>query len=151
MDNKEQNNNIDTNSLELATTRTRTTAFIIDDLLITLVAVIMLWDQISASGGEFINILTIMNQAFIQIIFMKVIYQTYFIWYYGATIGKTIMKLKVIDFNHLGRVTFIQALIRSMGRIISESFFYIGFLMAFYTESRQTLHDKFGKTLVVNA
>ena len=127
MDNKEQNNNIDTNSLELATTRTRTTAFIIDDLLITLVAVIMLWDQISASGGEFINILTIMNQAFIQIIFMKVIYQTYFIWYYGATIGKTIMKLKVIDFNHLGRVTFIQALIRSMGRIISESFFYIGF------------------------
>ena len=82
---------------------------------------------------------------------MKVIYQTYFIWYYGATIGKTIMKLKVIDFNHLGRVTFIQALIRSMGRIISESFFYIGFLMAFYTESRQTLHDKFGKTLVVNA
>jgi uncharacterized RDD family membrane protein YckC len=151
LDNKEQNNNIDTNSLELATTRTRTTAFIIDDLLITLVAVIMLWDQISASGGEFINILTIMNQAFIQIIFMKVIYQTYFIWYYGATIGKTIMKLKVIDFNHLGRVTFIQALIRSMGRIISESFFYIGFLMAFYTESRQTLHDKFGKTLVVNA
>ncbi|MBT3280040.1 MAG: RDD family protein [Campylobacteraceae bacterium] len=142
---------MDTNSLELATTRTRTTAFIIDDLLITLVAVIMLWDQISASGGEFINILTIMNQAFIQIIFMKVIYQTYFIWYYGATIGKTIMKLKVIDFNHLGRVTFIQALIRSMGRIISESFFYIGFLMAFYTESRQTLHDKFGKTLVVNA
>ena len=146
MDNKEQNNNIDTNSLELATTRTRTTAFIIDDLLITLVAVIMLWDQISASGGEFINILTIMNQAFIQIIFMKVIYQTYFIWYYGATIGKTIMKLKVIDFNHLGRVTFIQALIRSMGRIISESFFYICFLMSFYTESRQKHHDKIGKT-----
>jgi uncharacterized RDD family membrane protein YckC len=142
--------NINTDNLELASTRTRTTAFIIDDLLITLVAIIMLWDQISASGGNFVNILEVMNQAFMQIIFMKVIYQTYFIWYYGATIGKSIMKIRVIDYDNFNRVSFTQALIRSMGRIVSESFFYIGFLMAYYTDSKQTLHDKFGKTLVIN-
>ncbi len=147
----DQNNNIDINKLELANTRDRATAFIIDDLLITFVALIMLWDQISASNGDFVDVLTILNSAFLQIVLMKLVYQTYFIWYYGATIGKSIKKLRVIDFNHFGRVTFMQALTRSAGRIVSESFFYIGFLIAFYTDSKQTLHDKLGKTLVVNA
>jgi uncharacterized RDD family membrane protein YckC len=61
------------------------------------------------------------------------------------------MKLRVIDFNNFTRVTFAQSFIRAMARIVSESFFYIGFLMAYFTDSKQTLHDKFGKTLVVNA
>jgi uncharacterized RDD family membrane protein YckC len=144
-----QHNNID--NLELASTRRRANAFIIDDLLITFITLIMLWDQISISGGDFIAIIQIMNQAFIQIILMKVIYQTFFIWYYGATIGKSILKLRVIDFNNFGRVTLIQSFIRATGRIVSESFFYAGFILAYFTESKQTLHDKLGKTLVINA
>lgn len=144
-------NNTDTNNLELATTRKRAMAFVIDDLLITFVSIVMLWDQISASGGEMIGVLTIMNQAFIQIVAIKVIYHTFFIWYYGATIGKSIMKLRVIDYENFGRVNLLGSFFRAFGRIISESIFYIGFLFAFYTESRQTLHDKIGKTLVVNA
>ncbi len=144
-------NNIDIDKLELANTRDRATAFIIDDLLITFVALMMLWDQIAATNGEFIDVLTLLNGAFLQIVLMKLAYQTFFIWYYGATIGKSIKKLRVIDFNNFGRVSFMQALVRSSGRIISESFFYIGFLIAFYTDSKQTFHDKLGKTLVVNA
>ena len=142
--------NINIENLQLATTRRRANSFIIDDLLVTLIVTIMLWSKISATNGDLEIVLQIMNEAFMQIIFLKIIYQAFFVWYYGATIGKIVMKLRVIDFNHFGRITFSQALIRSLLRIVSELFFYFGFIIAFFTDSKQTLHDKFGRTLVVN-
>ena len=126
-------------------------AFIIDDLSITFIVGLLLWDKISSSSGDIESIIIILNSAFLQIILLKFVYQTVFIWYYGATIGKYFAKIRVIDFNHFGRVSFSSALLRSMGRILSESFFYIGFLVAYYTDSRQTFQDKIAKTLVVNA
>ncbi len=138
-------------NLQLASLRSRIKAFVIDDLSITLIVFLLLWDKISSANGDLVNIVIIMNEAFIQIIVLKFIYQTFFIWYYGATIGKIIAKIKVIDFDNFGKVSLLNAAIRSFGRIISESIFYIGFLIAYYTNSRQTLHDKFGKTLVVDA
>ena len=140
--------NID--NLELASIRLRLKAFVIDDLSITLVVFLLLWDKISLANGDLVSIMIIMNEAFLQIIVLKFLYQTFFIWYYGATIGKIIAKIKVIDFDHFGKVSLINSAVRSFGRIISESFFYIGFIIAFYTDSKQTFHDKFGKTLVVN-
>jgi uncharacterized RDD family membrane protein YckC len=142
--------NINIENLQLATTRRRANSFIIDDLLVTLIVTIMLWSKISATNGDLEIVLQIMNEAFMQIIFLKIIYKAFFVWYYGATIGKIVMKLRVIDFNHFGRITFSQALIRSLLRIVSELFFYFGFILAFFTDSKQTLHDKFGRTLVVN-
>lgn len=138
-------------NLELASLKSRMKAFIIDDLSITFIVIILLWDKVISSDGDLISIMMILNSAFIEIIILKFLYQTIFIWYYGATIGKYFAKIKVIDYNHFGRVSLSSALLRSMGRLLSESFFYIGFLFAYYTESKQTFHDKIAKTLVVNA
>lgn len=146
-----EEHNIDTDNLQLASMASRVKAFVIDDLSITLLVLVLLWDSVKASNGDFIAVMTIMNSAFFQIVFIKFIYQTFFIWYYGATIGKLVSKIKVIDFDHFGKVSLINSALRSGGRIISEMIFYIGFIVAFFTDSRQTLHDKFGKTLVVNA
>ena len=147
------NNNtdqIDTDNLQLASMKSRLKAFVIDDLSITLLVVVILWDKISSTNGDLISTMVVMNEAFIQIIALKFVYQTFFIWYYGATIGKQISKIKVIDFNHYGKVSFINCCIRSLGRIISESVFYLGFFLAYLGDSRQTFHDKFSKTLVVD-
>ena len=141
---------VDIENLQLASIKSRLIAFIIDDLSITLVVFLLLWDKINLANGDLVSIMIIMNEAFLQIITLKFLYQTFFIWYYGATIGKIVTKIKVIDFNHFGKVSLVNSAIRAFGRIISESIFYIGFLIAFYTKSRQTFHDKFGKTLVVN-
>ncbi len=146
-----EDNQIDTDNLELASMSSRVIAFIIDDLSITLLVLIMLWDNVAAANGDFIATMAIMNSAFFQIIVIKFIYQTFFIWYYGATIGKFVSKIKVIDFDNYGRVSLLNSALRSGGRIISEMVLYIGFIVAFFTNSRQTLHDWFGKTLVVNA
>jgi uncharacterized RDD family membrane protein YckC len=146
-----ENNSIDIDNLELASISARIKAFIIDDISITLLVAIILWDTISQVNGDLIAIMGIMNSAFFQIVFIKFLYQTFFVWYYGATIGKLIVKIRVIDFDDFGKVTLMNSAVRSAGRIISEMVFYLGFLIAFYTKSRQTFHDKFGKTLVVNA
>ena len=144
------NNQADIGNLELASMRSRIRAFVIDDLSITLLVLIIIWDKISNTNGDVMAAMFVMNEAFIQILVLKFIYQTTFIWYYGATLGKFAAKIRVIDFEHFGRVSLLNAAIRSFGRILSESSFYIGFLIAYYTDSRQTFHDKFGKTLVVN-
>jgi uncharacterized RDD family membrane protein YckC len=111
---------------------------------------ILLWDQISANNGDIVNMLMLMNSAFIQVLFLKLIYQTFFVWYYGATIGKQIVKIRIIREDNYGSINLITSLMRSASRIISESIFYLGFFLAFYTEGRQTLHDKLAKTLVIN-
>lgn len=147
--NKQEPINID--KLELASKNSRIKAFVIDDLAITFVVMLILWDKIAVSGGDFTTILLLINSAFIQVVILKFIYQTFFIWYYGATLGKFVAKIRVIDFNTFGRVSFTSAVLRSMGRILSEMLFYIGFVIALYNESKQTFHDKIGKTLVVNA
>ena len=141
---------IDIENLQLASIKSRVKAFVIDDLSITLVVILLLWNKINLANGDLISMMVIMNEAFVQIIVLKFLYQTLFIWYYGATIGKIIAKIKVIDFDDFGKVSLLNSAVRSFGRIVSESIFYIGFLVAFYTQSRQTLHDKIGKTLVVN-
>jgi len=141
---------LDVDNLQLASIKSRTVAFIIDDLSITFIVLILLWNKISTVDGDFNNILMIINQAFLQVILLKFIYQTFFIWYYGATIGKLIVKIRVIDFDNYGKISLTNSAIRSIGRILSESIFYIGFIFAYYTEAKQTLHDKFGKSLVVN-
>lgn len=146
-----QKNNIDTDNLELASMRSRIKSFIIDDLLITLLVLIMFWDQVNGSNGDFLQIMLILNQAVWEVMLLKFVYQTFFIWYYGATIGKIVAKIRVIDYDNYGRVTLINAMVRSASRILSEIFFYIGFIVANFNDARQTFHDKFAKTLVVNA
>ena len=146
----EQEENIDISKLELASQTKRMQAFVIDDVLISLISMMILWDQISASSGELMDILMIMNSGFVQILFLKLIYQTFFVWYYGATIGKIIVKIRVIKEDNFGRVDLVSSFMRSASRILSESIFYLGFFLSYYTEGRQTLHDKLAKTLVVN-
>jgi len=142
---------IDYNNLQLASMQSRIKAFVIDDLSITFLVIFILWDKISTTNGDLVSSMMIMNEAFFQIVVLKFVYQTFFIWYYGATVGKLIAKIKVIDFNSYGRVSLMNSCVRSVGRVISEAVFYLGFFLAYFGDSRQTFHDKFGKTLVINA
>jgi len=141
---------LNNSNLELASLRSRALAFVIDDLLITFLIVIVFWDTIVTTTDDPAVVLAIMNQFLWPVLFVKFIYHSLFVWYYGATIGKIIVKIKVIDYNHLGRVSLLNSMFRSAGRILSEMFFYIGFLLGFFSEGRQTFHDKIGRTLVVD-
>lgn len=144
------NNMQDTNNLELAKISTRALAFVIDDILITFIVFAIFWDTIANSGSDLTALLVVMNEFVLQVLFLKFIYQTFFVWYYGATVGKIVAKVRVIDYENYGRVSLFSSIMRSFARLLSEMFFYIGFIFSFFNDGKQTFHDKMGKTLVVN-
>ena len=144
-----QNNSTD---LQLASLRSRAFAYVIDDLLVTLIIMMIFWESILAVSQDMDAMMYLMKaELALPLIMLKVIYHTFFVWYYGATIGKIVVKIRVIDLNSWGRVSMLSSFLRSFGRIFSEMFFYIGFLVGFFNDGRKTFHDFVGKTLVVNA
>lgn len=143
---------IDISKLQLASMRSRAFAFVIDDIIVTLLIMFAYWDTIVAASNSSEELIYLMQtKLVVPLMFLKVIYHTFFVWYSGQTIGKRVVKIRVIDADNWGSVNFVQALFRSFGRVVSEMFFYIGFLIGFFNDGRKTFHDFTGKTLVVNA
>jgi uncharacterized RDD family membrane protein YckC/Tfp pilus assembly major pilin PilA len=65
-----------------------------------------------------------------------------------ATPGKLALGLKVTDENG-GRISFLRALGRNLGRYLSGLIFHIGYMMAGWTSRKQALHDMLASTFVV--
>jgi len=84
------------------------------------------------------------------VISIKVIYHSILVWLNGMTFGKYILKIKVVDMQSGNKVSFAQALFRSVLRVVSEMPFYLGFALAFVTPKRQTFHDKLSNCVVVD-
>jgi uncharacterized RDD family membrane protein YckC len=96
------------------------------------------------------DMINLTNSFVLEYMFMKIVYQAFFVMQYGATIGKIIMKIRVIEIRTLTNPSVISSLNRAIFRVISEMFFYLGFLWGTFDKARQTWHDKTAKTLVVN-
>ena len=136
--------------LELAPLGRRTVAYAIDDMLISLLFVVMLWEQIAAAQTPE-AVAALVNSVWMPIVMTKIGYHTLFVWLYGASLGKMAMKIWVVEALTLQRPRFVVAFNRAVFRVISETLFYLGFVWAFFDPARQAWHDKTAQTLVVNA
>ena len=67
-----------------------------------------------------------------------------------ATPGKLALGIKVVDMNGQ-RLSFLHALGRNLGKIISNLTLNVAYVMAGFTVRKQALHDKMAHTLVINA
>jgi len=67
-----------------------------------------------------------------------------------GTIGKKVLGLRVTDLEGQ-RVSFGRATGRFFGKIVSNLTFYIGYIMAGFTEKKQALHDMIAGCLVVKS
>jgi len=134
----------------LSPNRKRVLAFVIDDLLMSILVIILFWNSI-ANTEDITVVIEQINSAIVEIMFIKFAYHTFFYYQYGATIGKIAMKIRVIDLNTFSNPSLINSMNRSGIRLISEMFFYLGFILAYFDESRQTLQDKLARTVVVDA
>ncbi|MGZ4055557.1 MAG: RDD family protein [Bacteroidia bacterium] len=65
-----------------------------------------------------------------------------------ATFGKLIIGLKVTDLNG-NRISFVKALGRNLAKYISNFTFYIGYVIAGFTQKKQALHDILSNCYVV--
>ncbi|MDB5283458.1 MAG: domain containing protein [Bacteroidota bacterium] len=67
---------------------------------------------------------------------------------YQATLGKIALGIRVVDQNNM-RLTFKQALLRNLSKVISAFIFCLGYIMIIFDERKQGLHDKIAETFVV--
>ena len=148
--NEKLENDLARENLSIASSFKRAKAYVIDDLLISLIVFIAFYDTIS-NENDILIILQTINSAVISIMFLKIAYQILFIYMYGATIGKMFCKIITVSTLDLAKPSFNQAVIRSVIRIFSEALFYFGFIIAFLNPYKQTWHDKLAKTIVIDA
>ncbi|DAB28038.1 MAG: hypothetical protein A2513_06555 [Sulfurimonas sp. RIFOXYD12_FULL_33_39] len=148
--NEEIQDRLHREEITLATIKSRGMAFFIDEMLLSLLLILALGDSFFESKTvEEMIILT--NTFVLEYMAVKFFYQAFFVMQYGATLGKIVMKIRVIEIKSLQTPNVISAMNRSAVRIISEMLFYLGFVWGVMDPSRQTWHDKSAKTLVVNA
>jgi len=138
------------NQEQIAVPKKRIGAFIIDDLAISFLFMVIFWSQISSLRTvEEINLFLAEN--FLIIMLIKVLYHTFFVWQSGMTLGKYAMKIKVVVLQTGLIPPLHTAAARAALRIVSETFFYLGFVMAFFNPMVQTLHDKLTGCVVIDA
>ncbi len=135
--------------LELASVQKRAFAFFIDELILSFLFLIIIYEQVAAIS-EPDAIVALINSFTFEYLLIKIVYQTFFVYQYSATLGKIFMKIQIVDAETMEKPIFGSALNRGVFRIISEMIFYLGFVWAFYSKNRQGWHDKTARTLVVN-
>lgn len=148
--NEEIENLLHREQLTLAPISKRSWAFFIDELLISFLFIIIIWDSfVQATTYE--QMISLTNSYVLEYMAIKIIYQTFFVSMYGASIGKILLKIRVIEISTLQKPRALVAFNRAVFRIISEILFYLGFLWGVFNPARQTWHDFTAKTLVINA
>ena len=135
--------------LTLASINKRSIAFFIDEMIISILFYIIYADSF-AKAGSLESVIELTNILFLQVILLKIIYHTFFVWMYGATVGKILLKIKVVSLDELDNPNLMSSFIRAVVRIVSEFLLYLGFLWAFFDKARQAWHDKAAKTVVID-
>ena len=148
--NKDIENLLSREKLELASIRSRVAAFGIDEVLLSVILFAILWDSIS-KAATVEDMILIVNTFILEYMAIKILYQTFFTMQYGATLGKIVMKIRVVEIKTLSNPGFLSAFNRSVFRVVSEILFYLGFAWAFFDPYRRSWHDLSARTLVINA
>jgi len=149
----------DSTSLPIADVQKRISAFVIDDIVISLFFLIILNDKITLlmssiqtvdqSAVDAINLF--ISENILVVFAIRVLYHTVLVWQNGMTFGKYVTKIRVIDLQTGSTPTFTKAFFRASIRLVSEALLYLGFFIAFFVPRTQTLHDKFSHCVVVDA
>jgi len=134
--------------LKLASIAKRSTAFFLDELLLSLLLIVAIWDSFSQITTS-VEAIELVQRFTMEYIALKIIYQTFFIYQYGATIGKIAMKIRVLEIRTLSNPSIPSSFNRAVFRIVSEMFMYLGFLWGMFDPAKRTWHDLTAKTLVI--
>jgi uncharacterized RDD family membrane protein YckC len=137
---------------DYATGMRRLGAFIVDRLLIG-VLIKLLFFNWWGTWFDFDRDIFTINLHFAQ---YHIIREAIMILYYSfmessqyqGTLGKIAAGIKVVNKNGQ-RITFSQALLRNLSKIISKMVLYIGYIMIIFDDRKQGLHDKIADTFVV--
>jgi len=148
MNQEEIENLLHREQVNLAGISKRASAFFLDELLLSLLLVVALWNSF-AEATTMEELINLSNSFALDYIVLKIIYQAFFVHKYGATLGKIAMRIRVVELRTFANPQLPSSINRSIFRIVSEMFFYLGFLWGMLDPLKRTWHDLSAKTLVV--
>lgn len=140
---------LDREGIRLTSAKKRSIAYLIDELLISILFSVIYWGKF-AEASSYEEMMNITYALLPQVVMLKILYQAFFVWYYGATLGKIAVKIACVDVMLLDKPNFTACVIRSIVRIISENCLFLGFAWAFGNQTLQTWHDMAAKTVVID-
>ena len=132
----------------------RLAAFLIDMLLVSVVLSVIKFGVwcLELSIGDSVLFESVLFKYNIFDILYYVLTSAYFVvstYCCGATVGKYLMKIKVVSTDG-EKLSFLTVLIReTIGRYLSEIIICIGYIIAGLDNRKQGLHDKISDTCVV--
>lgn len=138
--------------LSKASIAKRAVALFIDSLILLVLALMVNYDLFTSltplsSDEELLFAQTEILKIYFPMAFA---YQWLFVALYGASLGKMVMKIRIIDLQTGDTPSVAVALNRSAVRIVSEIVMNLGFLWAILDPNRQGWHDKSARTLVID-
>lgn len=77
-------------------------------------------------------------------------YSIYFLKNFGGTIGKMVLKIKVVKESG-GPVSYNDSILRYLSGYLSAIVFLLGYISVLWNTKKQGWHDIIAKTIVVNA
>lgn len=144
----------DKENVEFAGFFSRLAAFLLDCVLVNiglLFIKIPVWCVELSAGDIFLFKPFLFTYTICDVVYylLTVAYFVLMTYSCGATIGKHLMKIKVVDTNG-EKLSFISVLIReTVGRYLSVLVMYIGYILAGLDRDKQGLHDKIADTYVI--
>ena len=75
-------------------------------------------------------------------------YETWMLGKYGATVGKMVMKIRVVSESGK-KIDYSTALVRSLSSYLSVAALGLGLFWVIWDIKKQSWHDKIAKTVVV--
>jgi len=142
---------IDANTLPYAGRILRTGAFAVDTAIMYLISLALRLGfdlNPTIQHTDTTTLLVAVGPLAVVMFVLHLAYETFFVGKYGATPGKMVFKLKVVNAEG-GPVTYLRALSRRLTKILSEYILMIGCLMAFFDDERRALHDRICNTRVI--
>ena len=126
----------------------RFAAGLIDTLVVGLIFASIIVLLLLRNGFSFYNIIESVLGLFGIAIW--IIYFPFAEAQWGATIGKKIVGIKVLNANG-NPVNFLRSAGRNLAKIVSSLVLMIGFIMIGFTEKKQGLHDMIASCVVVKS
>ncbi|OCX43498.1 RDD family protein [Campylobacter ornithocola] len=147
--NQELFDKLEKEELKIASFKKRFLAYIVDSFVILAIVSVILFDKIN-SMQTYDEIHNILMRFAGGILILQFVYHSLFTYLYGATLGKMLLKIMVIDQELLDKPNLIQSVLRASVRQVSDMLYGLGFAWALSNIVLKTWHDYVAKTVVID-
>jgi uncharacterized RDD family membrane protein YckC len=142
-----------TSGIRYSSVRRRFVASMVDGIIIGILNMILMLPFASSIAANPTNpdLSAILGKMAMTMVFstiLSVAYYTFFHGWKGATLGKMILKIRVVKADG-EPISYVQAFVRYLGYMLSSIILCIGFIMAIFDSEKRSLHDRIAGTRVI--